>query len=389
MARLTCDGNLAAAYGALLARPDVVAMYPITPQTPVVEHLSEFRAQGLLGAEMVEVEGENSALAVVMGAAVAGGRVFTATSSWGLAYMYDGLTYCAGERVPVVMVDVARESPAIFSVSCGQSDVMSVRDAGWAQIQVETCQEILDSIIMAYRLAEGLLLPVMVCYDGFYLSHLAEEVDIPAQELVDRFMGPVPPRMRLVPGEPRNFGAYCLEEFYAEYRYKHAAALEKVKDELPVVEQEFAELFGRSYGGAVEAYRCEDAEVVLLTAGSCTGTARVVVDQAREKGLKVGLVKLRLFRPFPREKLAHLLRGRKAVGVIDRSVCLGWDCGHLYMELKAALYDAGERIPLVDFVSGIANGDITLAQIERAIDITCQASAGRSVPAVTWLQLEE
>lgn len=397
MAIKVCDGNRAAAYGVLLAQPDVVAVYPITPQTPLAEQLARFHAEGSLKAELVEVEGENSAMSVVTGAAVAGGRVFTATSSWGLAFMYDALMFCAGMRVPVVMADITREAPLMRGVLSGRSDLMSMRDAGWVQIEAETCQEILDTILMAYRLAEDteILLPVVVGYDGFYLSHLSEPVDIPQQETVDAFLAPLKntERLKLAPGTNLDFATTVpqgQEVLFAEYRYKHSLALERVKAKVEAVEQEFYRLFGRRYGGLVETYRAEDAEVVLVTAGSCAGTAKVVVDRAREAGQRVGLVRIRVFRPFPRERLRELLNGKRGVGVIDRSVCLGWHCGHLFMELKAIWHEIEARpAALVDFIDGIGNLDITVEHVQQALDLTRQAIEGEKVPEVNWLMLAD
>ena len=243
------------------------------------------------------------------------------------------------------MVDVTRETPGLPCLASSSQDMMSVRDTGWVQIDVESCQEILDSVIMAYRIAEDLdiLLPVMVCYDGFYLSYLVDRVEIPRQADVDSFLAPLSKagRIRLEPepGEFRTFGPHCSEEVCTEFRYKHCAALERVKKKVDLVDAEFKKIFGRSYGGQIEEYRTDDAEIVLVIMGSSTGTARVVVDKKREEGMKIGLIKLRLLRPFPRQRLAQALQGRKAVGVIDRSVCFGWNCGHLFMELKSLLYE--------------------------------------------------
>jgi len=391
--RRVLTGNAAAAYGALLSRPDVVALYPITPQTEVVELLAQFHANGMLDAEMIQVEGENSAMSSIVAASVAGGRVFTATSSWGLAFMYDAVLMAAGMRVPAVMVNVNRETPGIYSVSCSRQDMMSVRDAGWIQIEVETTQEILDTVVMAYRLAEDseILLPVMVSYDGYYLSFMSEDMEIPPQEYVDRFLAPLkdqPERLKLVPGGPLGFHAHALLEDFMEYRYKHCSALERTKDKLVQIEKEFEDIFGRSYHGAVEQYRCEDADIVLMTMGSSTGTARVAVDKKREQGIKVGLVKLRLFRPFPKDIVAKVLKGKKGVGVIDRSICFGWNCGHMYMEIKSALYDLDQKVKLVNYITGIASLDITIEHLERAVDEVHAASQGRECRDVTWLPLE-
>ena len=383
------SGNQAAAYGVLLARPDVIAVYPITPQTPLVEELARMHAEGILDCEMIEVEGENSSMSAITGACVAGGRVFTATSSWGLAYMHDALMFCAGMRVPAVMVDVTRETPATRGVGGGRQDIMSMRDAGWIQLEAETCQEILDSILMAYRLAEDndVLLPVAVGYDGFYLSHLSERVEIPEQKAVDAFLAPLKnsDRPRLTPGNPLGFAMSYTEKIFAEFRYKGSLAYERAKKKFEAIEAEFQERFGRSYGGMVDFYHTEDAEILLVTAGSCAGTARVVIDQCRKRGLKVGLARIRMFRPFPRERIKEVFAGKKAVGVLDRSVCLGWNCGHLFMELRAVLPDLPNPPQMVDFIDGLSNLDIPVEHIEKAIHLTTQAAEGKNVPETTWL----
>jgi len=386
-------GNAAAAYGAMLCRPDVVASYPITPQSEVVEQLSSFHADGILDAEMVEVEGENSAMNIVAAATLAGGRAFTATSSAGLAFMFDALLMAAGYRAPVVMVNVNRELTSIFSVSGGQQDIMTVQNAGWVQISVENCQEILDSVIMAFRLAEDIeiQLPVMVCYDGFYVSFLAEAVEIPTREDVDQFLAPLklqPERTKLVPERPLGCGTHGILRGFMELRYKHCAALERAKRKLDQIDQEFGEFFGRNYGGQIEEYRTEDAEIVVLTNGSAAGTARTVVDTKRAEGLKVGLIKVRMLRPFPRERLTQALKGKKAIGVIDRSVCFGWNCGPMYMELRALCPDIG-FVPMMSFIDGLANMDISIPHIVRVIDDVYAASQGKPYQEVTWIPLEE
>jgi len=383
------SGNKAAAYGVLLARPDVVAVYPITPQTPLVEELARMHAEGILDCEFVEVEGENSSMSAITGACVAGGRVFTATSSWGLAFMHDALMFCAGMRVPAVMVNVTRETPAMRGVGGGRQDIMSMRDTGWIQIEAETCQEILDSILMAYRLAEDseVLLPVVVGYDGFYLSHLSERVDIPEQKTVDHFLSPLKnsERPRLTPGQSLGFAMSYTGKLFAEFRYKGSLAYERAKLKFEKVEGEFKKFFGRSYGGMVDTYRAEDAEILLVTAGSCAGTAKVVIDKRHEEGQKVGLARIRMFRPFPRERMKEIFGGKKAIGVLDRSVCLGWNCGHLFMELRAVLPDLADPPKMIDFIDGLSNLDITEEHIEKALDLTVQAAAGKKVPETTWL----
>jgi pyruvate ferredoxin oxidoreductase alpha subunit len=386
-------GNAVGAYGAMLCRPEVVAAYPITPQSEIAEQLAQFKANGILDAEYVEVEGENSAMNVVLAASIAGARTFTATSSYGLVFMYDALQETSGFRAPVVMVNANRETPGIHAVSSGQQDMISARDTGWVQIIVENDQEILDQIIMAYRLAEDkdILLPVMVNYDGFYLSYLAEAVQIPNIADVDEFLAPLkkqPPRQRLVPGVPIGCGTHGIEMGYVEARYKHCQALERVKNKVDEIDRAFGDYFGRYYGGQIEEYRTDDADIIIVASGSAAGTARTVIDTKREQGIKVGLIKLRLFRPFPAERLAGVLKGRKAIGVIDRSVCFGWKYGPICTELKTLTADIG-LMPVLSYIDGLANLDITVPHIERVVDEVGAAAKGKPYQDVTWIPMEE
>ena len=308
-------GNAAAAIAAKLARPDVVAAYPITPQTEIIEQISQFHANGEMDCELITVEGENSAMNAVTAASLAGGRVFTATSSWGLAFMYDAVLATAGSRAPVVMVNVNRETPGIIAVSSGQQDMISTRDAGWIFLIAEDCQEVLDLVLQAYRLAEDydIQVPVMVHYDGFYLSYLSEGVDVPFQEDVDQFLSVLkdqPERTKLLPGSGLGCGSHGILGGYLELRYKHVCAMERAKAKFNEIDKEYADIFGRSYGGLIEEYRMEDADVVLVGSGSMCGTIKTVIDKKREAGVKVGLLKMRMYRPFPSEALIAALKGR-------------------------------------------------------------------------------
>lgn len=382
-------GNAAGAYGAMLCRPDVVTAYPITPQSELIELLAKFHADGIMNCEYIAVEGENSAQNAVCGASIAGGRTFTATSSWGLVYMYDAMLNTAGYRAPVVMVNVNREPPGIMSVCSGQQDMIAVRDSGWVQLIAENCQEILDMVIMSFRLAEDyeIQLPVMLNYDGYYLSFLAESVQIPGIEEVDAYLSVLktqPERPKVLPGQPLGCGSHGIGPGFVEVRKKHMAALERVKHKLENVEAEFQASFGRSYGGQIEEYRNEDADIVLITSGSAVGTARTVVDIKREEGIKVGLVKLRLYRPFPVERLNYALKGKKAIGVLDRSICFGWNCGPLFMEIKAVVSTIGCLIPMLSFIDGLANMDITKEHIGKMIESIHNVSQGRVYQEVTW-----
>jgi phenylglyoxylate dehydrogenase alpha subunit len=385
------NGNKAGAYGAMLSRPGVISAYPITPQSALVEYISDFVADGLLDASMVKVESEHSALSVLHGASLAGSRVFTGTSSQGLALMYEPYIRTSTMRLPIVMCIVNREVISPQSVWGGQQDAFTVRDAGWIQLFVETDQEILDTIIMAYRIAEDprVLLPVNVCYDGFYLSHMYEAVEIPDRKDVDDFLPPyAPTHVRLDPDTPMSVDPLTPGDLLMEYRYKHVQALHSAKAVINEVDEEFGRHFGRSYSGLLEEYRLEGSDYVLVTVGSASGTARVAVDAARDEGIAVGLIKLRCLRPFPREALLSSLEGKRAVGVVDRQVCFGWGSGILYMEIRSALRDLREAPATVGFIDGLGGADITLDHLRRAIAMTERAGAGYIDREITWLGID-
>jgi pyruvate/2-oxoacid:ferredoxin oxidoreductase alpha subunit len=382
-------GNAAAAIAAKLARPDVVAAYPITPQTEVIEQISSFHASGEMDCELITVEGENSAMNAVMAASLAGGRVFTASSSWGLVFMYDAVLATAGARAPVVMVNVNRETPGIIAVSSGQQDMISTRDAGWIFLIAENCQEIMDLVLQSYRLAEDydIQLPVMVHYDGFFLSYLSEGVEIPEQETVDQFLSVLksqPKRTVLRPGEKLGVGTHGILGGYMELRHKHVTAMERSKAKFDAIDQEFADIFGRTYGGQLEEYLTEDADMVLVGSGSMCGTIKSVMDEQREKGVRIGLVKIRMYRPFPHQALVKALKGKKAIGVVDRSLAFGFDGGPIYTELKAFETKLGGA-KLVSFIDGIANTDITKTNVKQMIQMTADLADGKDVPEVTWV----
>jgi pyruvate/2-oxoacid:ferredoxin oxidoreductase alpha subunit len=339
---------------------------------------------------MVEPEGEHSTMSILIGASICGGRTFTPTSSQGLFFMYEACIFAAAHRLPIVMVNVNRETTPAAVASSGQ-DIHLVKDNGWIQMHSESGQEILDMIIMAFRLAEDpdILVPITIAYDGYYLSYRSEAVDIPSQEQVDRFL---PPR-RLVnpiisPDAPMTMQPGLPTKIFTEYRIKHMQAMQQAMTKLDGLEREFQCTFGRSYPGVVEEYRCDDAEIVLLTLGSCAGTAKVTIDRKREEGIRVGMVRVRMYRPFPAEQLAAKLKGKKAVGVIDRDVSFGWNCGHLFVEAKAALNDLeGDRIPMLNFIGGLNGADITVKHMARAIDDVNRAAQGKGYQPVTFFEV--
>lgn len=357
-------GNHAVSYGAMLSRVQVISAYPITPQTQIVELLSEFCANGTLNARFIKVESEHSAMAALIGASSAGARAFTATSSHGLALMHEMLHWAAGARLPIVMADVNRAMGPPWSVWTDQNDSLSQRDTGWMQLYCESNQEVLDSVICAYRVAEKVLLPVMLVLDAFVLSHTAEPVEIPDQELVDRYLPSYQPPYKLDVNHPHAFGGLAPPETYMELRYRMQQSMEQAFCEWERADEEYGELFGRRYG-LIESYHTEDADLVLVNSSTVTSTARVVIDELREKGQRVGLLKMRLFRPFPSEPVRQALQGARKVAVIDRNISFGAG-GIFAQEIKSALHNH-RGVPIFGFVAGLGGRDITPATIQEVI----------------------
>jgi len=360
-------GNHAVSWGVQLARAEVIAAYPITPQTQVVEALSEMCADGRLAARFIKVESEHSAMAACIGASAAGARAFTATSSQGLALMHEMLHWAANGRHPVVLANINRSLAPGWNIWTDQSDSLAQRDTGWIQLYCETNQEVLDTTVMAFKLAERLDLPVMLVLDAFYLSHTAEPVEIPDQDAVDAFLPPRQARYRLDIEDPRAFGGLVRPDAYMEMRWYLHEALRQAEATYQEVEAEWERACGRRYG-AVESYRSEDAELVLVTSGTVTSTARFVVERLRQRGQPVGLVKVKMFRPFPSETLRRVLGGVDRVAVLDRNLSPGRG-GIFAEELRAALYEGdGFRRPAVfGYVVGLGGRDVTPRVIEEIV----------------------
>ncbi len=385
------NGNKAAAIGAALCKPGVIAAYPITPQTPLVEYLAEFAADGKISSRVCEVESELSAMSVLTGASLAGSRTFTATSSQGLALMYEPYFRASTLRLPVIMAIANREMISPQTLWGGPQDSLTVRDAGWLQLYVEDNQEILDSIIMAFRLAEDprVLLPMNVCYDGFYLSHSAERVEIPSQELVDAFIPEYQPQhIILDPKRPMAVDPLTNGYLLTEYRMKHMIAQQNALKLIDELDQEFEKMFGREYGGSIETYFCEDADFILVTMGSMTGAAKDCVDLAREQGIPIGLLKVRMVRPFPAARIAAVLKGKRAYGVIDRNVSFGWNTGIIYQEICASMYRSNQNVLNVPFICGLGGEDITKAHINYAIQKIQERAEGKISQDTIWLNRE-
>lgn len=384
-------GNYTATEAAALCRPDLVAAYPITPQSSVVEGLAAKVHNGQLDARLVQVESEHSAMSVVQGAAAGGARVFTATSAQGLALMYEPYFRMSTLRMPMVMALATREMTSPETVWSGQQDAISVRDAGWIQVFCDNNQEIMDMVIQGYMLAEhpDVLIPVNVCYDGFYSSHLTEGVDVPTQEEVDAFL-PAPSFRHCVldPDHPFALDPLTPGPLMMKYRKNHLDAMEKALDVIDEIDQKFEAAFGRSYGGAISEYWTEDAEVVLITIGGMTGTGMDAVDIAREKGIKAGLVKLRFIRPFPAKKIAKALEGKKAFAVVDRSVCFGWSQGPMHMEVKATLADVDAKYAHFSAIGGLGGADISLQNMLDTIDLLEKQKNAPGEKATQWFMNE-
>ena len=378
-------GNQAVAYGVILSRVDVISAYPITPQTTIVEELSELIASGRLKTKFLKVESEHSAMAALIGASTGGVRTFTATSSHGLAYMHEMLHWASGARLPIVLVNVNRALGAPWNIWGDQSDSVSQRDTGWIQLYCENNQEVLDTILQAYLIAETVRLPVMVVLDAFVLSHTAEAVEIPSIEEVDSILPPFCPDYPIDTQEPRSYSVITTPDYFLEFRYKVQKAMEQVPEVAKKVDDEFKTRFGRGYG-AIERYGKEGAEVLLMTSGTVTSTSRTVIKKLMEKGLGVAGIKIKRFRPFPSEEICETIQGAKKIAVIDRNLSAGVG-GVFAQELRASLYSREERPQVFGFVSGLGGRDITPELIEEAIQYTLDHD--RPEEEILWLGLKK
>ena len=380
------NGDEAVAYGAKLCRPHVIPVYPITPQTIVVERISEFIANRHMECEYIHVESEHSAMCAAMGASLVGARAFTATSSQGLAYMHEMLHYVSGSRFPIVMMNANRTLAAPWNIFGDQRDSLSQRDTGWIQVYVENAQEALDMIIQAYAIAENdaVYTPVMVNLDGYVNTHTYELVSIPAQNEVDEFLPPFKSKNAINFDGPRSFCISASTEWNMEFRYQQYEAMNRAIPVISEVDKRFGEKFGRYYSGLVEEYGCESAEVVLVGMGSVTGTARIVVDKLRDQGLKVGLVKLRFYRPFPADYFKKLSTRVKGIGVIDRDLSFGYE-GAVASDIKAALLSSGVCPKVINYIAGIAGRDITKEHLEEMYQKLFNRIKGQDEPELQFV----
>ena len=395
---LACDGNEAAALAVALARVDMVAVYPITPQSSLVEHLAKLIADGRLQAELVDVEGEHSVLSVLQGAALAGARTFTATSGPGLAFMFEPYVRTPGLRLPIVMSIVTRDTLTPQGVWGGHQDAMSVREAGWVQMYCETVQEVLDTTIIAYRVAErrDVMLPINVCHDGNYLSYGTARIELPEQNAVDTFLGTPDVNWHVALDPERPMAVDPLTggpggpgpAMFVRYRRGQCSGMRHALEAICDAHEEWGRLTGRYHAPLIECYRMEGAEFALVTLGSMTGAAKDAVDEARARGRPVGLVKVKTFRPFPAAEVANALRPLRAFGVVDRSVDFGWSCGPLYREVLTALYE-GTRIPSQSFIGGLAGADLTVEQFAEVIETVGRLRGATSPTDTLWLNAQD
>ncbi len=361
-------GNEAMAEAMRQINPDVVAAYPITPATEVVQLFASFVADGLVTTEFVPAESEHSALSACVGASAAGARVMTSTASQGLALMHEILFIAAGMRLPIVICLVNRALSSPINIHCDHSDSLASRDSGWLQIFTENTQEAYDTTIMAVKMAEEILLPAMVTTDGFIISHGMERVEMIDDEKVPKWLGERKVINSLLDvNNPITLGALDLQDYYFEHKRQEIEAMNNCLPTIEKVQKDFGDTFGRYYP-VVDEYRMDDAEVAILVMGSAAGTAKVAVNRLREKGKKVGLIRCRVYRPFPKDAMLKAIRKAKVLGIMDRADTLSSLGGHLYNDCRSILYDSDIRPLLKNYIYGLGGRDISIEEIEEIYD---------------------
>ena len=383
--RKVITGNEAVAHGVRLSRVQVIGAYPITPQTTIVEELSEMCADGRLRAKFIKVESEHSALASIIASCATGTRSFTATSSHGLALMHEMLHWAAGARVPVVMVNVNRALGTGWNIWTDQTDSLSQRDTGWIQLYCENNQEVVDTIPQAYLIAETVKLPVMVVLDAFVLSHTAEATDIPEPEQIDAFLPPFQSEFTLTGRSHQSFNPIISPDYYMEFRYKIQKAMDETKEIAGDVDERYGRLLGRNYG-SIETYQWEGADTVLVTSGAVTSTARFAVDELNREGIRVGLLKIKMFRPFPNEAIREVLGGTGKVAVLDRGLSFG-QSGFFAQEIRSTFCNEEERPRIFGFVTGLGGRDVTPDLIREMIAYTLEND--RPKEEIVWIGLKQ
>ncbi|MFH0827670.1 MAG: pyruvate ferredoxin oxidoreductase [Candidatus Omnitrophota bacterium] len=368
------EGSMIIAKAVKLCKPGVISAYPITPQTHIVEELAQMVADGHLDAQFVNVESEHSAASVVLGSEATGVRSYTATSSQGLLLMAEVIFNIAGMRLPIVLTDANRAVSAPINIWNDHQDTISLRDSGWIQLYAEDNQEALDLHILAFRLAEdkNIMLPVMVCVDGFILTHGIETVDMPTQEQVDKFLPPYKPLYKLDVDNPMTFGPLADPDSYTEARYAIQETQKKALAFIPKLTTEFSKVFGRAHNGLVEGYQIEGAERVIVAMGSVCGTIKDVIDELRKKGKKVGLLKITCYRPFPAQEIYDALKNVQKVAVLDRSLSLG-SYAPLASEIKASVFGKNKKPQVISsFIAGLGGRDITKDSIKEIFSLLTQ-----------------
>lgn len=366
MEKIAMNGDQAIALAWKQIDPDVVAAYPITPQTIIVEAFSEFVADGLVNTEYVCAESEHSAMSMCIGASAAGARTATATASAGLAFMWEMLYIASGMRLPIVMAVANRALSGPINIHCDHSDAMGARDSGWIQIFGENVQEAYDNSIMAFRIAEhmDIRLPTMTCLDGFIVTHSLERFEPLPDETVKKFVGEFKFKRSLLDVKnPTTFGPFDWTDYYFEHKYQQVDAMRHVIPVVNQVQDDFAKVSGRRYG-LIEPYRLDDADYAVMAMGSTAGTLKDIVDELRAEGKKVGSIKLRLFRPFPARELAKTLEGLKGVAILDRAVSIGAS-GPLFPEVRSALYEAKDKPKLTNYIYGLGGRDIKPEELKH------------------------
>lgn len=368
--KVQMSGNEAVANALRQINPDVFPMFPITPSTEIPQYFANYVSNGLVDTEFITVESEHSSMSAAIGASAAGARALTATSSAGLAFMWEVLGVAASHRVPVVLAAVCRALTGPLNINCDHSDTMGARDSGWIQLYAETNQEAYDNMVMAYRIAEhkDVMLPIMICQDGFITSHAVMNMELLDDDVVKNFVGEYEPEDYLLnPNETYAVGPYAITDYYMESRKAQAHAMENAKQVIKDIAEEFEKISGRKYG-LIEEYRMEDAEYAVVIIGSAAGTTKEAIDHMRENGEKVGLIKVRSFRPFPGEEIAASLKKCKAVAIMDRSESFSTNGGPLGAETMQAMYTARCTALTIDIMYGIGGRDVTVDDMINVYD---------------------
>lgn len=386
---MNLTGNQAVAYAMKQINPDVVPAYPITPQTPIVEEFATFVANGVVDTELVRVESEHSAMSSAIGSAAAGARTITATSSQGLALMWEELYIASGLRLPIVLINVNRALSAPINIHCDHSDAMGARDSGWIMIFNENAQEAYDTTICAVKIAEDsrVFLPVMINYDGFTISHSIDRVEVLDDDAVKNFVGSYNPPYNMLE-KPITVGAFdSLGGFYYEFKKAQSNAIERSLLVIQEVFDQYAALSGRHYHH-LESENIDDADIIFIIMGSLTGSVREKVNQYRSRGIKAGLIKVRTYRPFPGEQLARMVSGAKLLVVFDRANSPGAEYAPLASDVAASVFKAGKVMPIINAIYGLGGRDLELEEIDEVLNLSLKVLKGEEKPGKIWVSLK-